>query len=375
MTHVMVLLALFFISDVFAQKPQAGWGVTIKEGDRLLKIGGRLQGIAQNRPSSEDQNLYLRRVRVNLDYAPWQGNRFSFDLRNDNSNKKHQGDGQFEIGDAYWEIKSSSEYIKHFRLFRAKVDVSYSQTSSSKNLFSPDRALPSEVASSFIVSGRRAPNAQINGAFGRTYYQLAISEGISDEDIEPINGSREVSEVLSQSLVLGGKLRYYLIGDPNKNIVQDTFYGRYDAFSIGLGHFSLDHARLGLDNGDEMTLSRKLTNLEISYSQGPFRFLAEAFLMEGIIGDIDNKTVSHGEGSYGQFEYIISKFAPYIGHEKMDYWTARDGHEVSGSYIGLNYYENMEAMRFGFRAKESRFEENVGDKTESIYQIYAMLNF
>lgn len=373
-----IFFHLFIISysfEALAAVPQAGWGVKIKDESSELKIGGRLQGIAKLDSSDQDQNLYLRRVRVNLQYRPWEGHKFSFDVRNDDSNKRGKGDGEFQIGDAYWELKSHSKFINNFRFFRAKVDVSYTQTSSSKNLFAPDRALPAEVAADFIVSGRRATNAQINGNIGALAYQLALSEGLSKEDIDAISSSDNVSNVLSQSLVIGGKLRYYFFGSAQKDIVQDTFYGKYNAFSVGLGHFSLDRIELELDSSDEVTLSRKLTNIELAYSNGPFRFLGEAFYFEGLTIDYGENKDAHGEGGYAQAEWNFGKFAPYLGHEIMNYDTNDSGLKNVGNYIGLNYYENLEAMRFGLQAKENDRGELIGDDKEFVFKAYAMLNF
>ena len=131
-----------------------------------VEIGGRLQGVMQLNPDNNNQDLFLRRTRVNILYRPAPNQKISFDLRNDNANKEDDGDGNFAIGDAYWQFKKDNYKI---RLFRAKVDVSYSATSSSKHLFEPSRQSSVDYASNFIVHNRRATNIQINSNFQKLF--------------------------------------------------------------------------------------------------------------------------------------------------------------------------------------------------------------
>ena len=126
--------------------------------------------------------------------------------------------------------------FQNVKLFRSKVDVSYSQTSSSKHLFNPERTVTAEKASSFVVQDRRANNVQVNGTLGQAYYQIAVSDGVNSGDLEDLSGDT-VSSVEGQKLTYGGKLRYFFIGNPKKTKIQDTYYGHEDVLSLGIGHF------------------------------------------------------------------------------------------------------------------------------------------
>ena len=85
------------------------WGAAFEDMDRKVKIGGRIQAIAEDDSEKDGQDFYLRRVRLNLEYSPWENHKFVYDIRNDSSNKGDKGDGKFSIGDAYWGIKVKNQ--------------------------------------------------------------------------------------------------------------------------------------------------------------------------------------------------------------------------------------------------------------------------
>src|SRR5690606_1693000 len=96
---------------------------------RDLEINGRVQGVAEGQNGNTD--LYLRRVRVNTLFTLTEDKSIYFDIRSDNMNRDGKSNDRFQLGDAYYKWKTSHLFFNNITLFRAKVDVSYSQTSSS----------------------------------------------------------------------------------------------------------------------------------------------------------------------------------------------------------------------------------------------------
>ncbi|MBC74637.1 MAG: hypothetical protein CME64_01335 [Halobacteriovoraceae bacterium] len=364
---------LFTILLLFVQyipTAHSSWGATYEDDSRKVKIGGRIQAIAEDNSDSDSQDFYLRRLRLNIVYQPWEKHTFVYDIRNDKSNFEDDGDGGFAIGDAYWQIDvEDSSWINNVRLFRAKVDVSYSQTSSSKNLFNPDRTAPSEHAASYVVSNRRAANAQVNGNIDRLAFQLVISDGVQSDDLESSKGNRTVEKVIGQKFTYGGKLRYYFLGSSEENKVQDTFYGQKKSVSIGLGYFANDKITTELSDTSEFSFSRDLVNAELSVALNSFRLLAEYFEFGGDIVNLDEtdkeEILGNSYGGYVSTEYVLHKWAPYIGFEYLNRHR-----ELKTYTLGLNYYELDASRRYGIAYKR----DGKGGESERTYA-YAMLNF
>ncbi len=373
-------LSLLFLSNGYSK--EYGWGTIIEDEKSKLKIGGRLQVILEQDSDTEAQDFYLRRTRLNLEYKPWEGHTFVYDIRNDGANKADKGEETFNIGDAYWKIDINENTVNNIKLFRAKVDVSYSQTSSSKNLFNPQRAEVSEHASDFVVHNRRAVNAQVNGNIQNLAYQVALSDGVNSEDLSDLD-AKEVKKVNYQKLTYGAKLRYFFVGDAKKNKSQDTFYGLSESFSIGLGYFAND--KINIDNSNnsaslqEFSFRRSLTNIDFSYSGQNIRFLAEYFEFTGDLLDLsaNSKADALGDsgGYYAQLEYVFNKWAPYIIYENFDKNKDESQSEQSVKTVGINFCQRLEATRFGIAHKEIQNQRRVGDNNEELLYAYFMLNF
>ena len=172
-------------------------------------------------------------------------------------------------------------------MFRSKVDVSYSQTASSKDLIHPNRERVSDYAANFIVHNRRASNIQINGGNKWMTYQLVVADGIQSDAIDPIIGNVAINNIMKQSVAFG-KVRFFLWNPlREKAEVQETYYQAMRTFSIGFGFFNNRSITYQLSNGIEITDSRELYNLEISFALDCLRILAEdLFLMVSLIWKI-----------------------------------------------------------------------------------------
>ncbi len=372
------VLMLFYIFFFKAHAEET----TFKDEMSKVKIGGRLQAILAQDNVNEAQDFYLRRTRLNLEYKPWEGHTFIYDIRNDGANEADDGEQAFNIGDAYWKIDIDNSFINNIKLFRAKVDVSYSQTSSSKNLFNPQRAEVSEHASDFVVSNRRAVNAQINGNIGSLAYQVVLSDGVDSRDLSGLNGNK-IAKVNYQKLTYGTKLRYFFIGDAKENKSQDTFYGERDTFSLGFGYFANDKINVTNSNNatalQEFSFNRKLSNVELSYAYQNFRLLAEYFELSGDLIDLQATStiniLGKSGGYYTQVEYTIGKWAPYIIYESFDKDKEANDAVQTVTTIGLNFYQKNESARFGIAHKKTKNGKNIGDNTIKSLYAYAMLNF
>lgn len=347
--------------------------------DKVI-VGGRLQGVLANNSENETQDIYLRRTRLNLTYTPWEGHKFNYDIRNDKANLGDKGEGQFVIGDAYWQIDINKYSIKNVRMFRAKVDVSYTQTASSKDLFSPTRAFVSEYASDYVVSNRRANNIQINGNIKNLAYQVAISDGVDSDEVDIAEGStRSISGIEGQKLTYGAKIRYYFFGDALKNKTNETFYGNNDTFSLGVGFFQNDKIIFKLSDDSLFTTRRALTNVELSYAKGGLRLLGEYFTFDNDIVNLEaaNKEdrMDTSSGHYILAEYVMGKWAPNIGVESFD--QSYDDMDINKNscLAGINYYLNQNKMRLGFVYKSTTDKLGAAESESEAYQLYAMLNF
>lgn len=363
----LILVALLLLPNIVLAKDK-------------FDIGGRLQGVMAQDSATETQDMYLRRTRLNVSYTPWKKHKIVYDIRNDSSNKKDKSDGKFQIGDAYWQYEINNYSIKNMRLFRAKVDVSFSQTASSKNLFSPNRTEVSEYASDYVVSNRRANNIQLNGVFNRLAYQVVISDGVDSEQMDVLDGSsRTIKSVEGQKLTYGAKVRYYFMGDARKNKLKETYYGKKKILSLGLGKFNNDKIILKLSDDSLFITQRSLTNVDFSLAYNSFRFLAEYFQFENDIVNLDattkDKIVDDSTGHYAQVEYLFGKWAPNYGIETFDQSHNDSTYKLTANTIGLNYYYDDVNMRFGMFYKQTTVEYGNNKETSEALQLYTMLHF
>lgn len=371
-----ILVIFLVILNCAHAKP---WGIWIQKPDSnyKLRVGGRLQGSLFSSDRSNDENLqdfYVRRARFNAEYRPDAKQRIILDVRNDKSNYRDSGEGHFTLGDFYWQY-ILSENLK-VRLFRSKVDVSYSQTSSSKHLVHIERTGVAEHAASFINQSRRASNAQVLGAFNHWTYQLMIGDGVQSGDIEDIGGN-SVTAIKSQRLIYGGKVRYYFFDDTKKKI-QESFYGKGKSLSFGMGYFHQDQLKLDLGNSQK-TIVRNLTNIELRAVLGRFNFLAEYFRFDGDIIDLNSLKIDSSAGAYVLVEYYFSKnlkHSLYLRSERHNrHLASNDDMKLNANGIGYNHYIDEEALRWGAYLQNRPENKVLALDEESSLNLYIAMNY
>lgn len=350
------------------------WGVHLVKGTSSLKIGGRLQGVGAFNTNSGDNDLFLRRGRVNLQYELQNGHRFYMDLRNDKVNLSDSGEGDLQIGDGFYEIPvKGSDVIKNVRLFRAKVDVSYTQTASSKNILSPARANAAEYAANYIVHNRRANNIQMNGGGKRYTFQLAIADGVQSDKVDAVNSDVSIDSISKQKLTMGGKFRYYIWGD--KAPLQETFYQGKNTLSVGVGAFHNDGITFELSDGDSFTSDRQLYNVEVSYSYRNFRFLTEGFVFAGDLVNLDERESGTSTGYYTSSEMIFGKVAPFVSYSNLDRDRKRSEMTEHTYTAGVNYYVAGKSQRYGVSFTNRQFGAELNESEDSEINLYTMLDY
>jgi hypothetical protein len=120
--------------------------------DMWFKAGVRIQGSFENIDTNyqdstkTDTNLndaYLRRVRLEVAAGFGKHSSFVMDIRNDKSNYGIENtEGNFNVGDAYVKIKNPFDTsLINFKLYRAKIDVSRTETVKSARVIAYDRPM------------------------------------------------------------------------------------------------------------------------------------------------------------------------------------------------------------------------------------------
>lgn len=379
MKSIIVVLSLITI----CQSAFADWGVTVGgEDGKKVKIGGRLQGVMTqvNDGDEQTEDFYLRRTRINVEYKPLPDQKLYFDVRSDKVNKDDDGEGGFTLGDAYWQY-SFKNYpsIHNVKLFRGKVDVSYSQTTSSKNLLQPTRATISDHASNYISHNRRANNAQINGSFGsRVYYHLVIGDGIHSSKLKDIGGTA-VTSIDNQKFMTGGKIRLFALGDAKTFKNKDTQYGPKKEVFLGLGHFTIPKIKYTSSAGTEEEFSRSLTNIELVASFDRVRFIAESYDFQGELETESDGETDSSNGHTASLEVYLDKnyqWAAYIQAESWNKWNSEDDYVFAKNGIGVNRYFHNDLLRVGAVYEVTAENEDLGiDEDETQMSLYMMMNF
>ena len=368
---------LALISITHAKEETRGWGLSLGEGTNNIRIGGRLQGIGEYNLNSGQKDLYLRRARVNLQYQTNKFHMIYVELRNDNSTRGDTGEGTLFIGDAFYEIPVDIPFIDDLTLFRSKVDVSYSQTSSSKNLINPNRSRVSDYAANFVVHNRRANNIQINGGNSWFTYQLVLSDGIQSEEVEEALGNVTVTGIAKQKLTMGTKLRFYLWNgdDKEKAELQETYYGAKRTLSLGFGYFINPEIRYTLSNGGELSNSRELYNAELSFAFDNFRFLAEGLYFRGDTIELSQSRFGDSWGTYMRSEYILGKIAPYLGLSYLRRAESLSETHEASHLLGINYYAEKKNRRYGISFENFEFGKRLTNRNRKEVMTYIMMDY
>lgn len=401
MKSLAVALSYFLLSSSFAQTPDKyifgdgydQWGVklTSSKSELNLRIGARLQSLTsistseneQTNSSLTEQDFQARRVRLNVE-ASFRDFTYYMDLRNDRANSKDSGENEFNIGDAYVykPILKTKNSLHAIKLFRAKVDVSRSQTASSSELTFVNRPMISDFASHFISEGRRASNVQLVGTiYDQLTYQLVIGDGVYSGEFNDAKGN-DIKQIERQNFMVGGKARFFPFQGWVDLKPTETYLGEGKHFSVGAGFFNTSNIFVENESSLNASVSRNLTNLEASGHYKEWFIQAEYFIFDGVIENHNVTTkynIGKSEGWYVQGEKLFSDFywlAPFARYEIWDRFMSSGDYLSIGKLFGINWYANGNRFKVSLAYEINKNAVDIGepDRFEA-YHLATAWNF
>lgn len=353
------------------------WGVVVTgdEDPFELRLGTRLQSVTSHRTREDQltgekvsfQDFYARRVRFQVEAKYKEDMTFYMDVRNDNANRNDSGEGNFNVGDAFVEVKRvfGMEALK-FRAFRTKVDVSRTQTISSSNLMLLDRPYVADEAAQFVSHNRRAMNVQLLGNFNdRLNFQLVIGDGVAGEEFNDAKGESVGSgNIYKQNFMVGGKVKLSPLKGWEDLSPMETYFGMGKHFTIGYGVFHVADIQYDSDTIQDAEVSRTLTNIEMSAHYYNISLQSEFFIFDGVVEDFSAATANLGksEGYYVEGEYVVpslSYIAPFVRYESWDRFKEKDDYTLESYVVGVNWYMKGNKVRTGLFYQRDDYDSNL----------------
>ena len=363
--------------------------------DMWLKAGVRIQGTMENLDTDYkdtnkvDTNIndaYLRRVRFEVAAGFGKHASFVMDIRNDKSNYGiENSEGNFNVGDAYVKIKKPFRTsLVNFKLYRAKIDVSRTETVKSARVIVYDRPYVADAAAQYISFNRRGANVQMLGDWEKKiHYQIAVGSASSPDkalDATGVKGSKASVEMDEQSFFYGGKIRLSPFNGWEETKRTESYFGEGKHISIGAAYWAVPKMKGTADVSGTIAnfdLHRKLINVEASAHYKGFFIQGEYFKFDDTVkewGLSANGNVETGSSSgwYAVSEYVFVDFgymAPFIRYESWNRFEDEQGYEVTSALVGINWYLRGNTTKVGFVYQEDTYGENTGDKDNRIIRV------
>ena len=354
--------------------------------DMWLKAGVRIQGTYENvntdfndvtKGDTSLNDAYLRRVRFEVAAGFGKHASFVMDVRNDKSNYGiENAEGNFNVGDAYVKIKKPfSSSLLNFKFYRAKIDVSRTETVKSARVIAYDRPYVADAAAQYISFNRRGANAQVYGDWKKKiHYQLAVGSASSPDkvlDAVGVKGSSASVDLTDQSYFYGGKVRFSPFSGWEETLRTETYFGKGKHISIGASYWVIPKmkgiAEVGT-NTASFDLNRELVNVEASAHYKGLFIQGEYFRFSDMVKDWNvNGSVETGTSSgwYATSEYVFTDFyyiAPFVRYESWNRFEDAEGYEVTSTLAGINWYLRGNTTKVGFVYQKDSFEVNTGDR-------------
>ncbi|WP_457747200.1 porin [Sulfurimonas sp.] len=356
--------------------------------DMWLKAGVRIQGTFESKTTTDNatntsttlQEAYLRRVRFEVAAGFGKHASFTMDVRNDKSNKGIDNDeGSFNVGDAYVKIKKPfNNSLVNFKLYRAKIDISRTETVKSARVIVYDRPYVADAAAQYISFNRRASNVQMYGNYKKkVHYQIAAGSASSPDKIIDATGAKATNagaSIEEQSFFYGGKIRLSPFDGWEEKKRTETYFGRGKHFSLGASYWAVPKLSGTVTNSNATTstfdLNRELINLEVSAHYKGIFVQAEYFEFKNMVKAWDtgaNATVESGTstGWYVTGEYVMPEFnyiAPFARYESWDRFDDLNGYNVTSTLAGINWYLRGNTTKVGFVYQKDEYEINTGNE-------------
>lgn len=358
------------------------WGIPVtQEGSELtVRVGARFQGLAtirkeESRTTNTEttfQDFQARRVRFQLQADLGKRASFIMDVRNDNANQKDEGEKAFNVGDAYVHLPLSEGSSHAIRLYRAKVDVSRTQTISSSELLFVNRPYIADEAASFVSHQRRASNIQMIGHFNKkASYQIVAGDGVASDRFSDSKGNKlTLGDIKKQNFMVGGKVRLHPLEGWEEKMTE-TYFGEGKHLSFGGGIFNTSN--IYLDTIAE-TVSRTLINAEFSAHYKNFMIQSEYFKMNGMIENLTATDLRKGvsEGYYVQSEYVLPEFhffAPFFRYENWNRFIETGDYGSEHNLYGINWYLNGNRFRVTLAYEQNNLGKDIkgGQRVEALH--------
>lgn len=357
--------------------------------DMWLKAGVRIQGTFQNKNvdyagATADTNVndaYLRRVRfeVAAGFNKWTS--FVMDVRNDKANYEDKGEQQFNVGDAYVKIKKPfGTSLLNVKLFRAKIDISRTETVKSARVLHYDRPQVADEAAQYITHNRRGTNAQIYGNWNKkVHYQLAAGDGVASAKFKDATGSSISGDLTQKSFFYGGKVVLSPFDGWEEKSRTETYFGKGKHFAIGASYWKSPDITYE-DGIVTQEIDHELINYEISAHYKGLFAQAEYFEFDGVVKGWGSAETGKSNGWYATSEYVIEELgyvAPFIRYESWDKFEGADGYDLTSKMAGVNWYLKGNSIKAGLTYQEDSYGTALkGDeRDEKVFKVTSQFFF
>lgn len=347
--------------------------------DMWLKAGVRIQGSFVNlqtdyndvtKSDTDLMDSYLRRVRFEVAAGFNKMTSFVMDVRNDKANYGlSNGEGTFNVGDAYVKIKKPFDTsLVNFKLYRAKIDVSRTETVKSARTIVYDRPHIADEAAQYISHNRRATNAQMYGDYKKKiHYQVAFGDATHNSKLKDSTGAKATGSAEDQSYFFGGKVVLSPFDGWEEKKKTETYFGEGKHFSLGAGYWNVLTTKGKTDANADYNLNHELINIEASgHYEGLFA-QAEYFKFKDVVKDWSAATIEKGksDGWYATSEYVMKELnyiAPFVRYETWDKYKGGGDYTLTSKMAGINWYLMGNTIKAGLIYQEDEYGKDIGDK-------------
>lgn len=352
--------------------------------DMWLKAGVRIQGTFENKKTeyadgSADKTLqdgYLRRTRFEIAAGFGKHSSFVMDVRNDKANIEDKGEGGFNVGDAYVQIKKPFDTsLVNFKLYRAKIDVSRTETVKSARVLVYDRPKVADEAAQFISENRRATNVQMFGDWNKkVHYQIAVGDATASDHSVDASGAKLDGSIEDQNFFYGGKIVLSPFDGWEETSRTETYFGEGKHFEVGVGYWKA--GGIEYETGD--TTDHTLVNYELSAHYKNAFVQAEYFDFDGVVKDWSTTGLAGETGTssgwYATGEYVIPELgylAPFVRYEKWDKYDDADGYDYTSKMAGVNWYLRGNTTKVGVLVQKDSYGEMLdkGERDETSVRV------
>jgi len=340
--------------------------------DMWLKAGVRIQGTFENKETKELstgatntlQDAYLRRTRFEIAAGFGKHSSFVMDVRNDKANLEDKGEGGFNVGDAYVKIKKPFDTsLVNFKLYRAKIDISRTETVKSARVLVYDRPKVADEAAQFITENRRATNVQMYGDWNKkVHYQVAVGDATASDHSKDATGASFEGKITDQDFFYGGKVVLSPFDGWEETARTETYFGQGKHFAVGVGYWKAGGINYSTEDA---AVDHTLVNYELSAHYKNAFVQAEYFDFDGVVKEWSANETGESSGWYATGEYVIpelSYVAPFVRYEKWDKWNDAAGYDYTSKMAGVNWYLRGNTTKVGLLVQNDTYGENIGNK-------------